>query len=111
MSGKLSDAVYAKIGHMSWSELAQEYADLEAKLDDQIGLPEAFSAVVADLKVVRAKLGAMEKLRLAAEELLEVAELRGDNELLHPANDSKMWTARMQSAWDDLAIAYEEQKE
>lgn len=41
----------------------------------------------------------------AAEELLKVAELRGDNELPHPANDPKLWTARMQQAWIDLEEA------
>ncbi|GEM_PF-3488726 len=39
----------------------------------------------------------------AAEELLEVANLRGDNELPHPADDPKLWTARAQTAWDELA--------
>ena len=38
----------------------------------------------------------------AAEELLECANLRGDNELPHPANDPLTWTARMQEAWDGL---------
>jgi hypothetical protein len=35
------------------------------------------------------------------QELCDVAELRGDCELPHPANDEKLWTARMQSAWTD----------
>lgn len=35
----------------------------------------------------------------AAVEVLEVADLRGDTELPHPANDPKLWTARMQTAW------------
>ena len=43
----------------------------------------------------------------AARELLEVAKLRGDNEFQHPADDPKLWTARMQDAWDtaDAALA------
>jgi len=45
-----------------------------------------------------------------AEELLEVADLRGDSELPHPSNDPKLWSARMQTAWDELraALAYRE---
>ena len=39
----------------------------------------------------------------AVDELLEVAGLRGDNDLPHPADDPKTWTARMQEAWDVLA--------
>ena len=45
------------------------------------------------------------RLRGAAEELIEVAELRGDNVLEHPANDPLLWTARMQTAWVELEEA------
>jgi len=38
-------------------------------------------------------------------ELLTVAELRGDDQLPHPADDDKLWTARMQTAWDDARAA------
>ena len=48
---------------------------------------------------------AHQALRDSVEELLEVARLRGDNELPHPENDPKLWTARMQTAWDDLQAA------
>lgn len=41
-------------------------------------------------------------LHQAATELLEVADLRGDSELPHPANDPRQWTARMQDAWNNL---------
>ena len=44
----------------------------------------------------------------SVEELLEVARLRGDNELPHPENDPKLWTARMQTAWDDLQAAIDD---
>ena len=40
---------------------------------------------------------------LAVAELLEVANLRGDNDLPHPADDPELWTARMQNAWNSLA--------
>ena len=45
------------------------------------------------------------RLHDAASELLEVASLRGDNDLPHPTDDPKMWTGRMQDAWQDLAEA------
>lgn len=32
-------------------------------------------------------------------ELVECARLRGDNELPHPCDDPKLWTARMTDAW------------
>lgn len=41
----------------------------------------------------------------ATDELLEVADLRGDADLPHPANDDRLWTARMQDAWDSLRAA------
>lgn len=44
-------------------------------------------------------------LAAALEELLEVADLRGDNRLPHPADDPKLWSARMQTAWDEAAAA------
>lgn len=40
-----------------------------------------------------------------AKELIEVATLRGDNDLPHPSNDAKLWTARMQDAWNELESA------
>jgi hypothetical protein len=42
----------------------------------------------------------------AVAELLEVADLRGDAELPHPCDDPKLWTARMQDAWDHLREAH-----
>jgi len=44
----------------------------------------------------------IEELESAIDELLEVAELRGDDDLPHPSNDPLLWSARMQSAWDRL---------
>ena len=43
----------------------------------------------------------------AAIELCAVAELRGDDELPHPAHDDRLWTARMQDAWHGLREAIE----
>jgi len=42
------------------------------------------------------------ELEGAAEELLEVADLRGETELPHPSDDPVLWSARMQTAWDEL---------
>jgi hypothetical protein len=48
-----------------------------------------------------------DRLREAAEELLAVARLRGDNRLPDPGDDENIfgWTARMQTAWDQLDAA------
>lgn len=48
------------------------------------------------------------RLKEAARELLEVANLRGDNDLPHPADDPKLWTARMAEAWAELEAAVDE---
>ena len=40
----------------------------------------------------------------AAREVLEVADLRGDTDLPHPADDLKPWTARMRTAWEGLRV-------
>lgn len=40
-------------------------------------------------------------LLAALSELVAVADLRGDADLPHPSDDPKLWTARMQAAWDD----------
>ena len=50
-----------------------------------------------------------ERLRGAALELLLVAVLRGDNSLPHPEDDPLLWTARMQTAWDELDAAMAEE--
>ena len=42
----------------------------------------------------------VDELEEALGELIEVAELRGDNELPHPCDDALLWTAQMQDAWD-----------
>ena len=41
----------------------------------------------------------------AVQELLEVAALRGDSTLPAPPDDPLDWTARMQTAWDDVVAA------
>lgn len=48
------------------------------------------------------------KLIDCVDELLEVARLRGDDELPHPCDDPKRWTSRMQKAWNELREAAED---
>ena len=55
----------------------------------------------AEAELATAKNDAL-ALTNAVDELLEVAALRGDDELPHPSNDPILWTARMQEAWDNL---------
>ena len=59
------------------------------------------------------RLGAAERHRLrerivelltALEELIEVADLRGDADLPNPEDDPILWTTRMQTAWDECRI-------
>lgn len=45
------------------------------------------------------------ELEGALSELVEVADLRGDSMLPHPADDPILWTARMQTAWDEARTA------
>jgi len=48
----------------------------------------------------------VERLVETSAELQEVAALRGDNNLPHPTDDfDKLWTARMQTAWDEHKVA------
>lgn len=65
-------------------------------------------SIAADLDLLRA-LNA--KLVAALSELLEVADLRGDSDLPHPCDDPKLWTARMQTAWEDARAALAESEE
>ncbi len=48
---------------------------------------------------------ALRKVAIATSELDEVAGLRGDNQLPHPEDDPGLWTARMQTAWDETSEA------
>ena len=56
-----------------------------------------------DWPTVKKRVNEYPTLKAATEELIEVASLRGDNELPHPSDDPALWTARMQQAWDILA--------
>lgn len=89
-----------------WLNRAQELqAELEqakaenAALGKLVVIIKALTTTGAEYAVRVRKLKAVVE---AAEELLEVAELRGDNDLPHPADDPKLWTARMQDAWGEL---------
>lgn len=49
-----------------------------------------------------------DRLRDCLAELVEVATLRGDNDLPHPADDDILWTARMAEAWGEADALLEE---
>lgn len=59
------------------------------------------SATMTTVVTLRASNAALVAL---LRELVEVADLRGDNDLPHPSADDTLWTARMQTAWDDAAV-------
>ena len=79
-------------------ELERLEQDFEYK-NEQLG------AALLRAEKAEAELARFQPLIEAAEELLEVAALRGDADLPHPADDPKLWTARMQTAWDELRAA------
>ena len=87
-------AVFGPLGHLPQGHcIASNLTEEDAKLIASApGLQQRVEALEQEL----------ETLKDAATELIVVATLRGDNDLPHPANDSKHWTARMRSAWDEL---------
>ena len=70
------------------------------------GYEKGKEAANAELKQ---ELDRLRDIYYASSELFEVAQLRGDNDLPHPADDPLLWTARMQEAWDELEYALHEQ--
>lgn len=96
----------------NFGELAKRFDALKVELEEakahEIEARDAKSAqddenwkFIENLKSERdAALAQVVVLREAIEELIEVADLRGDSDLPHPADDPKLWTARMIDAWD-----------
>ena len=72
---RLSEREPVTMPEAGWPD---EVAALEAKLDAQIGLPEAFSAVVADLKIAKAKLEAAQRSISTAHRIAAEAHYAGD---------------------------------
>jgi hypothetical protein len=68
--------------------------------------PHPCETARAEISALISRADDVDRLVEAAKEVYEVATLRGDNDLPHPENDSKLWTARMQTAWDELANAF-----
>lgn len=89
---QIADERWAKFTTGSWDEMPRANARLIA------AAPEMAEKIVK-LEADKAE------LLVALEELIEVADLRGDSDLPHPADDRKLWTARMQTAWDDARAA------
>lgn len=69
---------------------------------DSHGMARVGDEMAQEITRLRAELEAARDIVNASEELLEVARLRGDDELPHPCDDQKLWTARMQTAWEEL---------
>ncbi len=59
-------------------------------------------------EAAEAKCERLDRVHEAAKEVWEVTQLRGDEDLPHPADDPKLWTARMQDAWCELDAALAE---
>ena len=81
------------------TEVLTDNADLKSEQTELHAEIVRLEAEAAELR------GERDALRTAASELLEVADLRGDAALPHPEDDPKLWTARMQTAWDELRAA------
>ena len=84
----------------SAAKVRDMHADYKsASCDDVARAVDREMALRAELATARNDALVLEN---AIDELLEVAALRGDDDLPHPSNDPLTWTARMQTAWDDL---------
>lgn len=93
----------------AWAEvdaLRTKLAETEAWLDaNKLAAGEAV-AEYAELQVTLAASQAREReLREALDELLTVAAWRGDDVLPQPEDDPVLWTARMQTAWEEAREA------
>lgn len=79
----------------AWDEYV---ADLRAD-GWKVELTAAILAADAELK-------GLGKVARAAEELLEVSDLRGDiDDIPGPCDDPKLWTARLITAWEEIRAA------
>lgn len=82
----------------AWPRTSEFIAHARQDVPELLDALEAAEAEVARLREDKAR------LLEAAEELLLVANLRGDT-VFDPVYDPKPWTARMQTAWEDLDAA------
>ena len=94
------------MGEPTIDQIEQKYPlALEHEADARYAWPARWEALCT---VFDKQADEIERLLImsdAVDELLEVAALRGDDQLLHPADDAKLWTARMQDAWTELGTA------
>lgn len=101
-------------GHPTGNEYIAGY-DVHSDAREIIGCEGINPAQEADAEfiatinpaTVLALLDRVERLDDILSELIEVAVLRGDCNLPHPADDPKLWRARMQSAWDEARATLE----
>jgi len=89
---------------ISESHIKKEYVFLKTENEDLKRKGEQLCQQNGEL------LMEIERLRKALRELIEVADLRGDSTLPHPADDPHLWTARMQDAWNIARQALEGKK-
>lgn len=91
-------------------EQCQNYWVERAKRDTQHHLSSAEEHLIAarialGVPALEARLAQAEadraELLASLKEVVEVAELRDETVLPKPADDPKLWTARMQTAWDE----------
>lgn len=92
------------------TKLGRELRDIEPKelLGESICTGKSMAKSIVELGdhlTAMPEAQADAELLEAAQELLEVAVLRGDSTLPSPPDDPKDHSARMQTAWDDLVAA------
>ena len=83
------------------------------ELEAELPRPGMAATLEQELRSANTRIAELEareaRLREALEELIEVSDLRGDiDEIPHPCDDPKLWTARLISAWDNARAALEE---
>ena len=93
-----------QLGYPSVSKDSMEfYAELFANAPEWLRLlVEQNKDLLARNEELQREQEKMQAVVEAARELVEVASLRGDNELPHPSDDPKLWSGRMQDAWIDI---------
>lgn len=91
-----------------WHWIGDGNDDLDTLACPILIMPHDLRALLeSENAALKEALARAEAVTDAAVELVEVAELRGDNALPSPCDDPLLWTARMQDAWNYLETALE----
>jgi len=108
------DKALAEVEHIKECNQRLGVANCELNIalfhvENGLGYPDTPVGELIDaanlIRVNAALKSQLDKAEKVLKELVETAGLRGDNDLPHPADDPKTWSARMQTAWDE-ADAY-----